>query len=156
MRLTTRTNLAMRVLMYCAVNADRTVRSAQIAETCNASANHLAQVVHLLHQHGYVIAMRGRNGGLQLARTPEKISIGEVFRVFESGVPFAECFSSEGNTCPLTAHCRLRVAIARAVEAFYHELDLMTLEDLVKGNCGLSGLLQLEQIPQSCTRHLTA
>ena len=39
MRLTVRTNLAMRALMFCAINADRTVRKAEIAAACNSSEN---------------------------------------------------------------------------------------------------------------------
>lgn len=145
MRLTTRTNLASRVLMFCGVNAGRTVRSAEIAATCNASENHLAQVIHQLQHNGFVRTLRGRGGGLSLARAPEAISMGAVFRVFEAGLPFAECFSAESNTCPLTESCRLRSFIARAVEAFYHEMDMVTLDDLIRGNCGLHSLLAMEE-----------
>lgn len=147
MRLTIRTNLAARVLMSCAVNAGRQLRAADIAAACNASGNHLAQVIHQLQVNGFVVTQRGRTGGLQLARAPQDISIGQVFRLFESGVPFAECFAPEGNTCPLVTDCRLRGFISRAVEAFYHELDLVTLEDLVRGNCGLTRLLELVPDP---------
>jgi Rrf2 family transcriptional regulator, nitric oxide-sensitive transcriptional repressor len=143
MRLTTRTNLAIRVLMACAVNDGITVRTADIARKCNASANHLLQVVNLLHSNGFVETLRGRKGGLHLTRPMEQISIGEVFRIFESGVPFAECFDAQTNTCPLSQTCRLRSYIARAVEAFFHELDMVTLADLVKGNCGLIELLDM-------------
>ena len=142
MRLTTRTNLATRVLMFCAVNEGRVVRTAEIAECCNASLNHLLQVVNLLQEHGFVETLRGRAGGLRLARPMERISIGEVFRVFESGVPFAECFDPQSNTCPLAATCRLRGFLFKALEAFYHELDMVTLKDLVQGNCGLHALLE--------------
>lgn len=134
MRLTTRTNLAIRALMYCAVNDDRLSRSAEIAEACNSSANHLAQVVHLLHAHGFVHATRGRMGGVRLARAARAINIGDVFRIFEADVPFTECFALETNTCPLVRACRLRNAIRRALDAFYREMDLVTLEDLVKAN----------------------
>lgn len=143
MRLTTRTNLAMRVLMSCAVNDGATVRTPEIADRCNASVNHLLQVVNQLQEHGFVDTIRGRSGGLRLSRTAERISIGAVFRAFESGVPFAECFDPATNTCPLAAVCRLRGYIGRAVEAFYHELDMITLADLVKGNCGLRALLDM-------------
>lgn len=143
MRLTIRTNLASRVLMFCAANAGRTVRSTDIAKACNASGNHLAQVIHQLRQSGFVTTLRGRTGGLQLSRPPSEISIGGVFRLFESATPFAECFDPQTNTCPLVRDCRLRSHIARAVEAFYHELDLVTLDDLVRGNCGLAALLDL-------------
>lgn len=157
MRLTTRTNLATRVLMFCAVNDGQVVRSSDIAKACNASGNHLGHVIHQLQQHGFVETLRGRAGGLQLGLRPRDISIGKVFRIFESSVPFAECFAGEQNTCPLTAECRLRGFILRAVEAFYHELDMITLDDLVAGNCGLESILKLApQRPASCSTKDTA
>lgn len=151
MRLTTRTNLALRVLMACGVNEGDKLRTADIAERCNASVHHLLQVVHTLQEHGFVDTLRGRGGGLKLARDSTDISIGEVFRIFESGTPFAECFSPESNTCPLVSACRLRNYIERALEAFYHELDMITLNDLVRGNCGLRELLSMApQAPRNC------
>lgn len=147
MRLTIRTNLAARVLMSCAVNQGRQMRAADIAAACNASGNHLAQVIHQLQINGFVATQRGRTGGLQLALAPSEISIGSVFRIFESGVPFAECFAADTNTCPLIDTCRLRNFIARAVEAFYAELDDVTLLDLVQDNCGLNQLLSLAPDP---------
>jgi Rrf2 family nitric oxide-sensitive transcriptional repressor len=154
MRLTTRTNLAARVLMYCAVNSGRTVRAADIAQACNASGNHLAQVIHQLQTTGFVATQRGRTGGLTLARPAEDISIGQVFRTFESGAPFAECFDPVSNTCPLAADCRLHSHIARAVESFYRALDTVTLRDLVQDNCGLATLLTLHPADQlqSCAQ----
>jgi Rrf2 family nitric oxide-sensitive transcriptional repressor len=152
MRLTTKTNLAARVLMACAVNPDRILRTAEIAEACNASVNHLLQVVNALHAHGFVETQRGRHGGLRLARRPEQVSMGEVFRVFESGTPFAECFDPATNTCPLPTACRLRTYVARAVEAFYHEMDMVTLADLTRGNCGLERLLAVpDSLRAACT-----
>lgn len=157
MRLTTKTNLAARVLMACAANEGVTMRTAEIAQMCNASVNHLLQVVHGLQAHGFVETLRGRGGGLRLARAPERISMGAVFRVFEAGHPFAECFDPATNTCPLAPNCRLRSYISRALEAFYHELDLVTLRDLVKGNCGLFDLLQLRgDLDGACTRTVPA
>ena len=143
MRLTTRTNLASRILMACAVNDGSTLRTSEIAKKCNASPNHLLQIVNLLQNTGFVQTIRGRHGGLKLARAMDKISVGEVFRVLEAGMPIAECFDPKTNSCPLSEICRLRSYIARAVEAFYRELDMVTLADLVKGNCGLSALLDM-------------
>lgn len=143
MRLTTRTNLAVRVLMSCAANDGRTLRTQDVADRCNASVNHLFQVVNLLQEHGFIQTLRGRSGGIRLAGDMERISIGRVFRLFESGLPFTECFDAESNSCPLVADCRLRGFIARAVEAFYHELDMVTLADLMRGNCGLQAFLDM-------------
>lgn len=154
MRLTTRTNLAIRILMACGVNDGARVRSSEIAQKCNASVNHLLQVVNLLQSNGFVETIRGRSGGLRLSRPMDQISIGQVFRIFEAGAPFAECFDAETNTCPLSQVCRLRNYIARALEAFYHELDLVTLADLVKGNCGLVALLDMSKtLEATCGEH---
>ncbi|MCC6306769.1 MAG: Rrf2 family transcriptional regulator [Rhodobacteraceae bacterium] len=141
MRLTMRTNLAMRTLMACAANPGRMLTKGDIARACNASEHHVAQVVHALGQAGFVSPRRGRGGGLRLARTPEAIRVGDVVRHFESPVPFAECFAGDANTCPLTAACRLRDAFAAALDAFYTALDRVTLLDLVGGNVVLGRLL---------------
>jgi Rrf2 family transcriptional regulator, nitric oxide-sensitive transcriptional repressor len=142
MRITMRTNLAIRTLMFCAVNPHVTVRKSDIAAACNASEHHLAQVIRTLGHHGFVDATRGRNGGLQLMRPPACINIGSVFRIFEADLPFAECFSAS-NTCPLVDVCWLRDAISNAVDAFYRSLDKVLLSDLIDGNDRLAELLHL-------------
>ena len=143
MRLTTRTNIAMRALMYCAVNAGKVVRKSDIATACNTSENHMAQVINALSHFGLVKTTRGRHGGVTLERPPEEISVGAVFRKLEAHVPFAECFAAEENTCPIIECCRLRVALNGALGEFYKALDKISLEDLVKGNTPLEEALLL-------------
>ena len=157
MRLTTRTNLAARTLMFCAVNDEQLVRTSDIADRCNASINHVARVVQQLQAEGYLETLRGRTGGIRLARPANRISIGAVFRIFETDIPFAECFDEVRNTCPLAATCRLRGYVVRALEAFYHELDMVTLEDLVRGNCGLMDLLAMRpDMSASCSARIAS
>lgn len=155
MRLTIRTNLALRTLMMCAVNDGRTLRKHEIAEACNASENHLAQVINTLGQLNFVQTVRGRNGGLRLGMAKETITVGAVARAFEAGVPFAECFEPAANTCPLTAVCVLRKALADALDAFYASLDKVTLADLVNDNAGLKRILtvapQAQRFALSCS-----
>ena len=141
MRVTKRTNIAMRVLMFCAANTGRLVTKSEIAERCNASENHLAQVINQLGQLGFLHTQRGRNGGLELGRPADQIRIGDVFRVLEAPVPLAECFADVDNTCPLTEACRLRTALTDAVEAFYQSLDPITLDALVCTNTDLLAIL---------------
>jgi Rrf2 family nitric oxide-sensitive transcriptional repressor len=148
MRLTIRTNLAIRTLMFCAVNSHKIVRKHETAVAINASENHLAQVINQLGQAGFITTMRGRNGGFHLARPAADISIGAVFRAFEAGPPFMECFpESDVSTCPLKPVCRMRNRLVDAVEAFYATLDPMTIEDLVACNTGLEALLSVNARP---------
>ncbi|KGM50279.1 RrF2 family transcriptional regulator [Pseudooceanicola atlanticus] len=149
MRLTKRSNISMRVLMFCGINDGRLVTKSEIAEACNTSENHLAQVINRLSQLGFLHTQRGRNGGMRLSRPMSEIMVGDVFRAIESGVPITECFDAEENTCPLIDVCRLRDVIARATEAFYASMDDVTLADLVCENDGLNALLT---VPISCPR----
>ena len=143
MRLTTRTNLAMRTLMFCAVNDGRVVRKHEVAGACNASENHLAQVIHLLAQRTFLRTIRGRAGGLQLARLPEDITVGAVFHAFEAPLPFAECFAGPENTCPLYGACPLTSLLADALAAFYEKVDKVTVADLVAQNSALEEILKV-------------
>lgn len=141
MRLTLRTNLAMRILMDCAVNAPRTLPACEIAARCNASSHHVAQVVSRLADARLVTTTRGRGGGVGLGCPASAIKVGNVVRLFESSVPFTECMDDLRNTCPLVSACRLRTAFCRAIARFYEDLDAVSLEDLVAGNLALSEVL---------------
>ncbi len=148
MRITKRTNIAVRLLMYCAAHRDRLVTKAEIAECCNISENHLAQVINQLAQLRYLDTQRGRRGGMTLAREADRIRIGDVFRDVEGDLPLVECFADADNTCPLVEVCRLKDALSDAVHAFYRSLDGITLEALVCGNGDLVRMLQ----PVACAR----
>lgn len=148
MRITKRTNIAVRLLMFCTANSDRLVTKSEIADVCNISENHLAQVINQLSQLNYLHTQRGRNGGMTLARPASDIRIGDVFRDVEGGLPLAECFADADNTCPLVAACRLRVALADAAQAFYASLDDISLDSLV---CDNTALLQILN-PVACER----
>lgn len=148
MRITKRTNIAIRLLMYCAAHQDRLVTKSEIAECCNVSENHLAQVINQLSQLNFLRTQRGRNGGMSLAREAGRIRIGEVFRLIEGTLPLAECFADADNTCPLVKACRLKLALADAAQAFYASLDEITLDSLICDNVDLMKILQ----PVACTK----
>ncbi|WP_293573690.1 Rrf2 family transcriptional regulator [Phaeobacter sp.] len=142
MRITKRTNIAVRLLMYCASHEGRLVTKSEIAARCNVSENHLAQVINQLAQLGYLRTQRGRNGGLSLGKPAAKIGIGDVFRDIEGTVPIVECFADADNTCPLVEACRLRLALHDAAQAFFASLDGITLAALVCDNTELFSLFQ--------------
>ncbi|WP_412509144.1 RrF2 family transcriptional regulator [Roseovarius sp. SYSU LYC5161] len=148
MRITKRTNIAIRVLMFCGANESRLVTKSEIAARCNASESHLAQVINRLAQIGFVHTQRGRSGGITLARPMRDIVIGDVFRQLEQGTRLAECFADVDNTCPLVDACRLRIALADAAESFYAHLDDVTLDALVCGNDALLALFS----PEPCAK----
>lgn len=148
MRITKRTNIAIRLLMYCAANTERLVTKAEIAECCNISENHLAQVINQLSKMNYLHTQRGRNGGMSLARGADQIRIGHVFRDVEGALPTDECFADSDNTCTLSQNCRLKLALSDTAQAFYAALDEITLDSVVCDNIDLMKILQ----PVACAR----
>jgi len=135
MRLTLHTDYALRVLLYLASQKDdarATIR--EIARIYRISHNHLVKVVHRLVQGGWVQTVRGRKGGLKLARDPAQIRLGEIVRATEPDLLLLECFDLATNTCPIAEHCALKGALARALGAFLRELDAITLADLISAH----------------------
>ena len=143
MRLTSFTDYSLRVLMYLATDPDRRATIAEIATTFDISRNHLMKVVQFLGQEGWLENVRGRTGGIELARAPEDINIGGVVRATEGDPLPAECFDRQHNTCAIVRACRLKGVLAEAVDAFNSVLDQYTLADLVTNRGSLARLLSL-------------
>ena len=139
MRLTTYTDYSLRVLMYVAMK-DGLSTIQEIAGVYGISKNHLMKVVLELGRHGLLETVRGRNGGLRLARPQTEIGLGDVVRLAEEDFALVECFT-RGNGCIITAPCRLRGILWEALEAYLAVLDRYTLADLTKRNSGLTRIL---------------
>ena len=143
MRLTVYTDYALRVLMYVAVRPDPLPTIGQIADAYQISRNHLMKVVYELGQAGYLETVRGKNGGLRLARRPEEIVLGRLVRETEPDMALVPCFDPIRAQCAITPACRLRGALAEARAAFLAVLDGYTLADLVGNGASLQALLGL-------------
>lgn len=131
MRLTDYTDYALRVLMYIGARPGRLVTIQEIADNHGISKNHLTKVVHRLGQAGLVTTMRGRTGGIRLARAPSSITLGAVVRMTEPDFTMVECFDETRNSCTLSPTCILKHALGRATSAYLQELDRMTLADVL-------------------------
>ncbi|MEZ5386159.1 MAG: Rrf2 family transcriptional regulator [Prosthecobacter sp.] len=135
MKLSLFTDYSLRVLMFAALKGE-TFSLSEVAEAYNISRHHLVKVVNYLAKLGYLETRRGRGGGIALGMKPEKIRIGMVVRRTEDTPFIVECFDKQHNTCPINGSCRLKGALAQAVNAFYETLDRHTLSDLVAGADG--------------------
>ena len=132
MRLTVFSDYTLRVLMYLALDRTRLATIPEIAAAYGISGNHLTKVVHQLARAGIVESVRGKGGGVRLARAPEAIKLGEVVRASEGDAPIVECLSGDPRACRITSSCRLKGILVDAFEALYDSLDEHTLADLIE------------------------
>jgi Rrf2 family nitric oxide-sensitive transcriptional repressor len=126
MQLTKFSDYALRVLMYVHAAADRRVTIEEMAASYRISRTHLMKVVNALTRTGYLAAVRGRSGGLTLARPADEIRLGEVIRRTEPDFALVECFET-GNQCVITGSCRLPRVLRQALDAFLDTLDQHTV-----------------------------
>ncbi len=133
MRVTKHTDYALRVLIYLATSSEERVSTSQIADAHRISHAHLQKVVRALGEAGFIELHRGAQGGIELAQDSSEISIGEVVRLLEGHDALVECFQPLSSQCVISTACRLKGALARAQEAFFGELDPITLASLVRG-----------------------
>lgn len=143
MRLTSYSDYSLRVLLYLALNQNETPTVKEIADSYDISKNHLMKVVNNLTQSGYVTAIRGRSGGLKLAKEPETIILGEVIRNTEDDFKIVECFDPKTNTCRITKDCKLKHILNEGLTAFLNVLDQYTLKDLMMPESSLKQTLNI-------------
>ena len=143
MRLTAYSDYSLRVLLYLALSPEATPTVKEIADSYDISKNHLMKVVNNLTKSGYVLAIRGRSGGLKLAQDPKKIILGEVVRDTEDDFKIVECFNPETNTCKIAKDCKLKHILNEALFAFLNVLDKYTLQDLISPTGSLKKALNI-------------
>lgn len=146
MRLTLHTDYALRVLMYAGVKGGAFSTIPEIVEEFGISKGHVMKVVHRLGQRGYLETIRGKKGGIRMARKPEQINVGAVVRDMEEELGVLGCLQGIEGYCRIEQCCVLRSGLRDATNAFLATLDRYTLADLVKPRRTLARLLDLDVV----------
>ncbi|MGP4081708.1 Rrf2 family transcriptional regulator [Pseudalkalibacillus sp. R45] len=145
MRLTQYTDFSLRVLIYLtAQKEDQLVNIKEIAEVYGISKNHLMKVIHELGKLGVIKTIRGRNGGIKLAKDPEDINVGKLIRKTEEDFYLVECFDASNNSCIISPVCKLKGVLNEAMEAYFKVLDQYTLADLTTNPHQLQQLFSIQ------------
>lgn len=128
MPLTTQTDYALRTLMYLSARTGRATIG-DVAGLFGISTHHVAKVVNQLSRYGYIRSVRGIGGGIELAREPDEVSIGEVVERFEGSLHLLDCVATE-NVCSIQSFCKLKGVLAEAERIQREYLNSVTLADV--------------------------
>lgn len=135
MKLSLYSDYAMRVMIHLAAK-DEKVSIREVAHIYNISQNHLMKVVQDLAGAGFIEAIRGRNGGIRLAKPADQINLGSILRHTEK---LTDLFVCEG--CIIAPACGLPVVLREATAAFVAVFDRYSLAEVAKKKSDLTALL---------------
>lgn len=129
MKLTLKTDYALRVLIYLQSKEKATIK--EIAEFYDIKKNHLSVIVNKLSELNYVHSTTGPTGGVSLNPQTLQKSVGEIILHFED-FELVECFNSESNQCQLNPACKLKSILKKANRQFIEELKKHKLQDIAQ------------------------
>lgn len=133
MRLNKSTSHAIRILIDCAQAGDNLVKAAEISQRLEITPQNTFKIVHLLSRAGFIEALRGRHGGVRLARPAADIRIGHVVRAMESMAIEIEGDGTSKATPARESSVGINRILDDALEAFISVLDQHTLQEMAQG-----------------------
>lgn len=106
---------------------------AEIAKVSSVPTAYLEQLIAPLRRAELVESKRGAHGGYRLARAPEDVPVGEIYRIMEGPVAPMDCVSEDpaDQTCPLIEGCETRPIWLKVRDSIAEALDSTTLADLI-------------------------
>jgi Rrf2 family protein len=104
-----------------------------IAQDSAVPLAYLEQLMLPLRRAGLVVSTRGAHGGYELARPPEQVKVGEIYRVMEGPIAPMDCVREGANEdiCPMIDGCATRLVRLKLRDSIVEVLDSTTLADLI-------------------------
>jgi len=134
MNISTKGRYGLRAMLYLAEHYDeKPITLSSIASAQLVSEGYLEQLMVPLKKNGLVKSVRGAQGGYILARSPEKIMAGEVFRAVEGSLALAACVSeNKTEKCTQMESCATRILWQKVQDSITDLLDSYSLADLLQ------------------------
>ena len=113
-------SMAVHILTLLARAGDENVKSECIAGSVNTNAVVIRRVLGQLNQAGLVSSQTGAFGGTRLDKTPDEISLCEIYKAVSCGEVFALHAKSPNQDCPVGRNieavlCNLQREIDKSV-----------------------------------------
>lgn len=119
---------ALRAIVCLADAGDEPRTTEQISQLTLVGREYLAKVLQSLRQAGLIRAKRGKNGGFQLAKTPEELTVLEIVNAIDPLKRITHCplglVAHQAELCPL--HTEIDAAMD-TVEAAFRETTIANL-----------------------------
>ena len=102
-----------------------------IAERQNISKKYLEQIIPILNRSGILKTNRGSQGGYQLAKTPDKYTVGEILRLTEGSLSPIACVEENPAECERSGDCAMLPIWQGLYQVINEYLDSITLQNIM-------------------------
>jgi len=131
LRISTKSQYGLRATVYLAKYKEKICPLKEISQKEGISFDYLEKIISKLEKAGLIKAKKGPQGGYFLARSPEKIKIGEIIRPLEGEKGLVKCMAGSYR-CPMEKKCLSKKFWGKIQNVLNSVLDSITLADLIK------------------------
>lgn len=128
--ITRETDYAIRALLRLALANGGIVSTSVLATEMDIPYRFLRRIVLKLGAQGLVRSLRGKQGGLQLARPAEKISLLDVVKAVDAEAILLNTCLSDHNDCPREAFCVVHEELSDIQDELHRRFAQITLAGL--------------------------
>src|SRR6202451_1186444 len=109
------------------------IPSATLAESVNADPTFVRKSLSKLSKAGLIVTTRGKNGASTLRRSPEQITLLDIYRASAAPPTFALHNYPVEKRCPISCNITgcMSSVLKKAQTTFENSLDRITLADVV-------------------------
>jgi Rrf2 family protein len=113
---------------------DKKISSAAVAASVNADPTFVRKSLSKLSNAGLVATTRGKNGASTLTRSPEKITLLDIYRASAAPPTFAIHNYPVERKCPISRNVKgsMSSVLKKAQKSFEDSLARITLADVVE------------------------
>ena len=139
MKITAKSRYALRILVDIAASGGKGPRTIkEIAASQGISEKFISRIAVPLRRAGLLATERGVNGGLRLARFPDKITLLDIVTATDGALSLVRCLSRPG-VCQRQGRCAAEKAWGRVNDALSAALRRVKLSDVVAEQSRYSG-----------------
>ena len=132
MQLTSTTDYAIRIVCYLAAQSQM-ISTSELSQELNVPSSYIPKITKKLKQAGIIKACEGIQGGYQIAKQPENISLRDVISCTESTMAISRCLEKEGDCSKNYIACRKVHQILLDLQNIYNNrLESVKISDIIR------------------------
>lgn len=146
MKLSTKGKYGLYAMDYLAQHEGDGPQPLKSVAEIGVQEDYLEQLLGILRRAGLVTTVRGAQGGYQLAKPADQITVGDVIAATEGPLSLADCVS-DGSCCEKSTECRARRVWGYLSHAIDGLLTSITLRDMLTQSEFCSDRIPLKTAP---------